>query len=118
MATLPTLPLSFAFDALQQIFIIKTAFLHSLLVFNCSILILVVVKAALGEDEPVLLVGGEHLGRLHLQVALHVLQAVQVLLLHDGEVGGKPVLVHDAIVELSATHLDYHLQASTADFKS
>ena len=111
MATLPTFPLSFAFDALQQIKSHQNCF--------CSqfILVLVVVEAALGEDEPVLLVRGEHLGRLDLQVALHVDQAVQVLL-HDGEVGRKPVLVRDAIVELSATHLDYHLQASTADFKS
>ena len=103
------MPLPFAFDALQKSNL-KTAFTYPT---PPSILILIEVKAGLGEDEPVLLVWSEHLGGLHLQVALHVLQAV---LLHDGQVvvgrGRNPVFVRDAIVKLSATHLHYHLQAA------
>ena len=72
------------------------------------LLVLIVVQAALGQDEPILLVWGEHLGRLDLQVALQVLQTV---LLHHLEVRRKSVLlVRDPIVQLSATtHLHYHL---------
>ena len=72
------------------------------------LLVLIVVQAALGQDEPILLVWGEHFGRLDLQVAFQVLQTV---LLHHLEVRRKSVLlVRDPIVQLSATtHLHYHL---------